>query len=75
MPGLNRRGSQGIGPMTGRRMGRCIPENKGKTDEEISQIRASSLEAGQEMGWGFGRRRGFGKGLGRGMGMRFRGNA
>ncbi|NJO69320.1 MAG: DUF5320 domain-containing protein, partial [Bacteroidetes bacterium] len=35
MPGLNKKGPIGDGPMTGRRMGRCNPENRGKTDEEI----------------------------------------
>ena len=35
MPGLNRRGPNGEGPMTGRRMGRCNPDNKGKIDDEI----------------------------------------
>ena len=74
MPGLNRKGPQGDGPMTGRRMGRCNPDNKGKTDNEISQNRDSSLEPGQGMGRGLGIGRGQG-GLGRGLGRqnRFRG--
>ncbi len=76
MPGLNRKGPIGEGPMTGWKMGRCNPDNKGKTDEEILQSRS---ETDQEQGpYGRGRRlgkgRGFGKGLGRGIGMRFRGN-
>lgn len=80
MPGLNRRGPQGEGPMTGRRMGRCNPDNKGKTDDEILQNRDSSAEPGQGMGRGFGlgRRFGLGRGqggAGRGLGRqnRFRG--
>ena len=72
MPGLNRKGPQGEGPMTGRKMGRCNPDNKGKTDEEISQNRVSALEPGLGTGRGLGRGRGFGKGFGKGLGMRFR---
>ena len=80
MPGLNRKGPNGEGPMTGRRMGRCNPDNKGKTDDEIIQDRMSSSSANQEMGYGQGRGRGFGRGFGargglgrgRGMSMRFR---
>lgn len=74
MPGLNRQGPQGEGPMTGRRMGRCNPENKGKTDEEILQNKDLSQESGQGMGRGFGFARGQGR-LGRGLGRqnRFRG--
>lgn len=60
MPGLNRRGPNGNGPMTGRRMGRCNPDNKGKTDDEILQNRDSSLEPEQGMGHGFGLGRGQG---------------
>ena len=37
MPGLNRKGPNGKGAMTGKRMGRCNPDNKGKTDDEIIQ--------------------------------------
>jgi hypothetical protein len=73
MPGLNRRGPQGEGPMTGRRMGRCIPENKGKTDEEILQSGDSAFHQGQAtgrgLGYGHGRGLGFGRGFGRGIGL------
>jgi hypothetical protein len=68
MPGLNRRGPLGEGPMTGRRMGRCNPDNKGKTDDQILQNRDSSLEPGQGRGRGLGLGRGQGLGLGRGQG-------
>ncbi|NJK96090.1 MAG: DUF5320 domain-containing protein [Bacteroidales bacterium] len=74
MPGLNKKGPIGDGPMTGRRMGRCNPENRGKTDEEIMQSRdVESPGQGQIFGHGLGRGRGrgFGRGLGRG---RFSGN-
>lgn len=79
MPGLNRRGPNGEGPMTGRKMGRCNPDNKGKTDDEILQNRNETNQGqGNFFGRGLGRGkgRGFGKGLGlgRGQAMRFRGN-
>ena len=35
MPGLNRLGPLGDGPMTGRRMGRCNPSQIGKTDDQL----------------------------------------
>ncbi|MDP3913756.1 MAG: DUF5320 domain-containing protein [Bacteroidota bacterium] len=80
MPGLNRRGPMGEGPMTGRKMGQCNPDNKGKTDDEILQNRSSSLEPGRGMGRGQGLGSGLGigrgqGGLGRGLGRqnRFRG--
>ncbi len=81
MPGLNRRGPCGEGAMTGRRMGHCNPENRGKTDDEILSARKSILQPSDEenrgFGQGFGRGlgRGFGQGLRSGRGMRRRGNA
>jgi len=74
MSGLNSKGPQGEGPMTGRRMGRCNPDNNGKTDEEILQDKDLSLESGQGLGRGLGLGRGQG-GPGRGLGRqnRFRG--
>jgi hypothetical protein len=80
MPGFNRKGPQGEGLMTGRRMGRCNPNNKGKTDDEILQNRDSSVvpEQGIGRGLGFGCGLGIGRGQGgpgRGLGRqnRFRG--
>lgn len=79
MPGLNRKGPNGEGAMTGRRMGRCNPENRGKTVEEIAQNRENATEKGHGFGLGLGHRHGAGqgKGLGHGQGraMRFRGEA
>ncbi len=66
MPGLNQTGPMGQGPKTGRGMGRCNPDNMGKTDDEISQIKDSSQEPGQGMGRGLGLGRGFGLGRGQG---------
>lgn len=75
MPGLNRRGPNGEGPMTGRKTGRCNPDNRGKSEEEILQsLNATNQEQGNFFGRGLGRRRGFGRGLGRGQAMRFGGN-
>ena len=59
MPNLNRKGPDGNGPMTGRKLGHCNPESKGKTDEEILQMRESSNQQTQGM------RRGQGRGCGR----------
>lgn len=39
MSGLNRRGPSGEGPMTGRRMGRCNPDNKRKKATKPFKIR------------------------------------
>ncbi len=72
MPGLNRRGPNGEGAMTGRRLGRCNPDNKGKTDDEINLLRASHPKQGLGQGNG---QNGRGNGLGRGRGLRLRGNA
>lgn len=74
MSGLNQTGPMGQGPKTGRGMGRCNPDNKGKTDDEILQNKDSSLEPGLGMGRRFGLGRGQG-GPGRGLGRqnRFRG--
>lgn len=74
MPGLNRRGPNGEGAMTGRRLGRCNPDNKGKTDDEINLLRASHPKQG--LGQGSGQSGlGQGNGLGRRRGLRLRGNA
>ena len=84
MPGLKRRGPIGEGAMTGRRLGRCNPDNKGKTDEQINLSREShpTAQSGQGLGMGGGCHRnrngsGMGKGVGAGkrVGMRNRGNA
>ncbi|MGE4587217.1 MAG: DUF5320 domain-containing protein [Mangrovibacterium sp.] len=70
MPGLNRKGPAGEGAMTGRRLGRCQPENKGKTDNEILQNQQSSRLSGQGRGSGPGRGLGLGRGLKKGRGFR-----
>ncbi len=67
MPSLNRKGPNGEGAMTGRRMGRCNPDNKGKTDNEILQTRTSLPPDNQAGNDGQGRGHGRGLGLGRGL--------
>ena len=73
MSGLNRKGPEEQGPMTGRRMGRCNPENKEKTDQVNPQSQMSSLQPGQGRGLGMGR--GLRKGLRSGRGFRSGGNS
>lgn len=80
MPNLNRKGPNGEGAMTGRKLGKCNPENKGKTDEEIMRDRVmmpgqgrgqalgQGLSFGQGKGQGLGQGRGKGSGLGLGRG-------
>ena len=67
MPNLNRKGPNGEGAMTGRKLGKCNPENKGKTTTS-QPIRI--MGCGQGKGLGYGR----GKGNGQGLGLRFRRN-
>jgi len=75
MPGLNRKGPSGEGPMTGKKMGLCNPENKGKTEEEIIQTKsAANTDRGMRDGRGRGCGWGHGLGKGRGLAMRFRDN-
>lgn len=78
MPGFNRRGPQDGGAMTGRKMGRCNPDNKGKTEEEILQERdTQDPKPGlfHRLRIGFGKRKGLGRGSRqeKGSGMHFRG--
>jgi len=65
MPNLNRKGPEGAGAMTGRKLGKCSPDNKGKTDEEILKERTSTTTPTQGKGRGLGLGRGKGLGLGR----------
>ena len=63
MPNLNRRGPNGEGSRTGRGLGRCNPQNKGKTDEEILRDRTEN-DSNQEIFYGRGRQLGYGQGRG-----------
>jgi hypothetical protein len=71
MPGLNRRGPEGEGPMTGRGRGRCNPSNRAVNSFDASAGSGMNapfrLGAAGSMGQGAGR--GMGQGVGRGMGQ------
>lgn len=83
MPGLNRQGPPfGDGNQSGRRMGKCNPENKDASANQIGMGRRwrNQTEApkenesqGQEFrGRGLGHGRGLNRGMGRGFGQGFR---
>ena len=61
MPGLDRTGSRGMGPMTGGRRGRCNPN---ADDAERSMTRSTGFRRGmgyrRQYGAGYGYRGGFG---------------
>jgi hypothetical protein len=63
MPGLNRKGPNGEGPMTGNQQGLCNPKNK---DKDFSSV--SGRGQNKKEGRGLGLR----KKKGRGLGKRFR---
>ena len=60
MPGLNRKGPNGEGPMTGNKNGLCNPENKDK-DLTPGNSRKADRKSGNRAG--AGRRKGRGLGL------------
>jgi hypothetical protein len=72
MSNLNRKGPVNEGPMTGRKLGRCNPDNKGKTDDEIYEVQDNAYQGrGQGLGRGLGvrgQKQGRGRGSGRGYG-------
>ncbi len=61
MPRYDRTGPDGQGAKTGRGMGRCNPDNKRQTDNDLDLETRNSRR-------GFSRGRGLGKGLGRAFG-------
>jgi hypothetical protein len=65
MPGLNQRGPEGMGPMTGRQRGMC----RRTEDQSFAFDRGAGLGFGG--GRGMGMRRGSGLGQGLRMGRRF----
>ncbi len=81
MPGFDRTGPEGEGPMTGRKLGRCTNYGKGRQGLNDDQADDNeNLAPGRGAGRGLGRRgggpgRGAGQGRGRGTGLqnRFRG--
>jgi hypothetical protein len=70
MPGGDRTGPQGMGPMTGRGAGFC-GGYAGAGFENPVPGRGFGRGMGRSRGMGFGRGRGFGDGIGRGRGMGF----
>ena len=70
MPGFNKTGPVGQGPMTGRRMGRCTNFGASKKDNESTSSENRTEREPENLtgrGFGFGRGSGF-----RGRGLRFR---
>lgn len=47
MPNFNRKGPCGTGPMTGRKMGKCNPENTDKTVDEMINNQGENAQKGQ----------------------------
>jgi hypothetical protein len=72
MPGFDRTGPRGEGPMTGRRQGYCAGEPQG-----FDQAQGRPLFGRRDrrprlgLGWRRGSGRGRGRGIGRGRGRRF----
>jgi len=65
MPGFDRSGPMGAGPMTGGHRGLCNPANTGYGTRS-----SGSFGFGRGMGFGRGFRGGFGQGMGRAFGRR-----
>jgi hypothetical protein len=63
MPGLDKTGPEGKGPMTGRRMGHCTNFGKALKNKDSNDSHEKD-DLGED-----GLRRRFGRGLGRGRGM------
>jgi Family of unknown function (DUF5320) len=66
MPGFDRTGPMGLGPMSGGRRGMCNPANAG-----YGRGFAGTFGFGRGMGLGHGFRGGFGRGMGRAFGWGF----
>ncbi len=73
MPGLNKKGPQNEGPMTGKRQGRCVSDNTETQQVPVDRGRgmgrcvanSGGRGVGCGMGRGAGQRRGRGFGRGR----------
>jgi hypothetical protein len=70
MPGFDRTGPMGQGSMTGRRLGKCNPDNKANDNqqEDVNFPRGFGRGIGKKIGRGLGLGRGPRKGGGRGFG-------
>jgi len=65
MPNFDRTGPSGQGPMTGRRQGKCVDNNRTKSDTEKQSSQDDQVLFGLGRGgrpWGGGRRNRFGGG-------------
>ena len=65
MPGFDRSGPMGLGPMTGGRRGLCNPAATGYDNRFVG-----TFGFGRRMGFGRGFRGGFGRGMGRAFGWK-----
>ena len=61
MPGRDKTGPEGFGPLTGRQMGLCVGNDRPASSSFYRGY-------GRGFGWGGGRGFGYGRGLGRGFG-------
>ncbi|MBP6231218.1 MAG: hypothetical protein KA397_06165 [Paludibacteraceae bacterium] len=68
MPNLDRKGPNSNGARSGRGLGKCNPENKGKTAEEILQGNNNQAANSTPQRNGFGNGQGNGQGRGQGKG-------
>ena len=74
MPRFDRTGPEGQGSQTGRKMGKCNPNNQ-KTTEQLD-VKETPGGVGRRFGRGMRNVFGFGRGTGQGLGRRNgRGNA
>lgn len=69
MPGFDRKGPLGDGPMTGCRLGRCTGFGRKQPKNTQAESQETNPENFEGRGFGFGRR---GRGRGRGVGFRNR---
>ncbi len=68
MPGMNRRGPEGEGPMSGRGLGRCNPSNRESNNFDAP----AGAEINAPFRQGAGRGRGAIRGMGQAQGERMR---
>ena len=70
MPGMNRRGPEGEGPMSGRGRGRCNPANR--VANSFEALSGAGTRASFRPDAGRGATRGAGRGFGQGRSKRIR---
>lgn len=67
MPGMNRRGPEGEGPMSGRERGRCNPSNRESNNFDAPAGRGANAPFRRDAGRGLGQGQGMGRGQGEGV--------